>query len=357
MRILVQGWFGIYHSYALVCYNELRALSLVKDVEIYIDPQPFFNPEWKQIADVPFNVWNNEVVDIVYRIVFPYNTHELNVPKCVFYTAEFGALNPIHLSKTEFPKGVYFKTPSQWNVQALPKNTPYKVITHGVDTTIFYPEKNPSKIKEYREEYGLSENDIVLLNISAMTGNKGIDIILASLPLLNVNKRVKLILKGIGSLYKSRDFVNQMMTRIPGIRINDILYIDDELNTDEMRQLYQLADVYVSPYRAEGFNLPVLEAIACGTKVVVSDQGGTADFIHDLQQTMKGIHTVKTTLISGFEGFGKMNEINIHDFVTVLETAIKDKEFPNGELSKYSWDTVAKEMYDYFQAIIKNDVL
>merc|ERR1711865_668288 len=32
----------------------------------------------------------------------------------------------------------------------------------------------------------------------------------------------------------------------------------------QLRELYQAADVLVSPYRAEGFNLPVLEAMAGG---------------------------------------------------------------------------------------------
>ena len=42
----------------------------------------------------------------------------------------------------------------------------------------------------------------------------------------------------------------------------------------------QAADVYVSPYHAEGFNLPVLEAVACGIPVVVSAGGSTEDFTH-----------------------------------------------------------------------------
>ncbi len=37
----------------------------------------------------------------------------------------------------------------------------------------------------------------------------------------------------------------------------------------------------MSPYRAEGFNLPVLEAIACGTPVIVTRGGATDDFCND----------------------------------------------------------------------------
>jgi glycosyltransferase involved in cell wall biosynthesis len=42
--------------------------------------------------------------------------------------------------------------------------------------------------------------------------------------------------------------------------------------------LYQAADAYVSPYLAEGFNLPVLEAAACGTLMICTQGGPTDDF-------------------------------------------------------------------------------
>jgi glycosyltransferase involved in cell wall biosynthesis len=45
-------------------------------------------------------------------------------------------------------------------------------------------------------------------------------------------------------------------------------------------ELLQAADVYVSPYRAEGFNLPVLEAAACGLPLVIT-AGGAADEFTD----------------------------------------------------------------------------
>jgi glycosyltransferase involved in cell wall biosynthesis len=37
----------------------------------------------------------------------------------------------------------------------------------------------------------------------------------------------------------------------------------------------------VSPYRAEGFNLPVLEAAACGLPVICTRGGATDDFVMD----------------------------------------------------------------------------
>jgi hypothetical protein len=57
-----------------------------------------------------------------------------------------------------------------------------------------------------------------------------------------------------------------------------ISVISGTLDFGQVRELFALADAYVSPYRAEGFNLPVLEAIACGLPVIVSTGGATDDF-------------------------------------------------------------------------------
>jgi glycosyltransferase involved in cell wall biosynthesis len=60
-----------------------------------------------------------------------------------------------------------------------------------------------------------------------------------------------------------------------------ITVIQDDISRDHLRHLYAAVDCYVSPYRAEGFNLPVLEAIACGTPVIVTRGGATDDFCDD----------------------------------------------------------------------------
>jgi glycosyltransferase involved in cell wall biosynthesis len=52
------------------------------------------------------------------------------------------------------------------------------------------------------------------------------------------------------------------------------------LAPSELVKLYQASDAYASPYRAEGFNLPVLEAAACGLPLLVTLGGATDEFTH-----------------------------------------------------------------------------
>jgi glycosyltransferase involved in cell wall biosynthesis len=46
-----------------------------------------------------------------------------------------------------------------------------------------------------------------------------------------------------------------------------------------MAELYNAADAYACPYMAEGFNLPALEAAACGVPVICTKGGPTDEFL------------------------------------------------------------------------------
>ena len=60
-----------------------------------------------------------------------------------------------------------------------------------------------------------------------------------------------------------------------------IISMSDNLTQNQLNGLYGAADCYVSPYRAEGFNLTPLEAAASGTPIVITKGGSTDDYFHE----------------------------------------------------------------------------
>ena len=58
----------------------------------------------------------------------------------------------------------------------------------------------------------------------------------------------------------------------------EILYLDDELAPAELAALYRACDAGVFPFRAEGFCLPLLEAMACGVPSLLPRFGAPLDF-------------------------------------------------------------------------------
>jgi glycosyltransferase involved in cell wall biosynthesis len=71
---------------------------------------------------------------------------------------------------------------------------------------------------------------------------------------------------------------------------------------DDLPALYSLADLFVFPSLCEGFGLPPLEAMACGTPAVVSDRGalpevaGAAAVVTDPLAPARMAHDMETVL-------------------------------------------------------------
>jgi glycosyltransferase involved in cell wall biosynthesis len=59
--------------------------------------------------------------------------------------------------------------------------------------------------------------------------------------------------------------------RVETLGLGDAVTFLDYLTEDALRRLYTHAACFVLPSLGEGFGIPVLEAMACGTPVVTSD--------------------------------------------------------------------------------------
>ena len=107
-------------------------------------------------------------------------------------------------------------------------------------------------------------------------------------------KGVDVLLQAYGSAFTSRDDVVLVLKTFPNIhnRVAEMLaemradnpafpavvHIDRDVTPAELLALYRGADALVQPSRAEGFGLPVVEAMLLGIPIIATAATGLADF-------------------------------------------------------------------------------
>ena len=304
--LCIEGWRRINHSYSLV--NQWQILSLLTHpIELRHRDTVYYNPEWESSLDQSgfkpdeYKQINsicppdaNDIFDITYRISFPYDLSTSTSKKLfVFGTSELGNVDGFFTGADPkidcLSESMTIITPSEWSRQGFIKSgfraQAIKVISHGVDPSTFFPVDDDLRTL-YRELFGIKPNDFVLLSVSSLTSNKGIDILLQAFLILKQTKpALKLIIKRPGNLYNItlQSYISKLL-EMPElasyckIHLNDIVEISDNYDFVGMRALYNACDAYISPYRAEGFNMPPLEASACGLPILVTQGGATDDY-------------------------------------------------------------------------------
>jgi hypothetical protein len=148
------------------------------------------------------------------------------------------------------------------------------VIPNAVDLDIFTPTGPSAEVTGVRGR--------CFLFVGGTLHRKGVDLLLKAWETaFGPEDEVTLVIKDFGtkglySVLSRRDRIDALQqagTTAP------IVYLDgDNLSDAEMAALYRRCEVYVHPYRGEGFGMPILEAMACGRPVIIPDSGPGPEF-------------------------------------------------------------------------------
>lgn len=368
MKILIEGWSNVCHSYAVVNYLQVKEMKKHEEHEIFFRKSPFYGSHWKENFDtLDFNNlevkdYNGEKVDIVYRISFPYDTspHKEDpvTPVFLFYTSEFQhyqTKNFGDLSLEDLGKLTYLHTvtPSSQSAIAIKGST---VIPHGVDQTQFH-DLDSSVIDEHRSKFGILSTDFVFLNVSAMTENKGIKLLIYSFyKLWKQHKNVYLVLKG-NDIYHSDKRINQYISDLVFknlIKVSDlkafqskIKIVMELLGFDIMNCLYNVADCYVSTSYAEGFNIPVLEALSCKTPLIIPDGAPMSEM---------ATYLLKTNLQKQETGECFLQIVEEDVYEKLEQAYSKGRGNTDFQLPvKYTWPAIVNEMLCLFEKYVVHD--
>jgi glycosyltransferase involved in cell wall biosynthesis len=301
-RLQVEGWRFIHHSYALVAQAHCLCLLRRGDIDLRFRDVPYYYPEWKTTRGLVAPEEERVLAALrapetgfLPEATFSMRAEESDFTaprsgrKFVFGTPEYRVLQDRQRgglsSGAELHDTIDIVTPSHWCVLAYQRfGIPLArihVVPHGIDPDVLHADAAGRATA--RAALQVEDHEWVFLSVGAMTPNKGIDLLFAAFArLAAIEPDVRLVLKGADGLFASRDFVKAALNELPSAAretvIGRMIYTGGTYSSSKMADLYRAADVYAAPYRAEGFNLPVLEAAACGVPVVCTSGGPTDDF-------------------------------------------------------------------------------
>jgi len=200
-----------------------------------------------------------------------------------------------------------------------------EVIYNGVDKTIFKTISAEGKFPEL-------VNNTVLLNVANHEDRKNtITIVKILKELLKLFPNLILVRVGNESIKTTR--------MIKELHLENKVYYYQNIDTNHLVALYNLASIFVFPSLKEGFGLPVLEAMACSCPVITSN-------IYSLPEVAGNAAILVNPLDE--------QEIMIATKKVLSDKKLRKKMMARGleQAGRFSWEKTAEKTLKLYREII-----
>jgi glycosyltransferase involved in cell wall biosynthesis len=141
------------------------------------------------------------------------------------------------------------------------------VVQGAVDHTRFYPQRDPLRLEAVRRRYNLGERPYILA-LSRLEPRKNFVRLIEAFAAARDEAELphRLVIGGKkGWLYDA------IFARVQELDLGEHVLFPGFIADEDLPSLYSGAAFFAYPSLYEGFGLPVIEALACGTPVLTSD--------------------------------------------------------------------------------------
>ncbi len=219
-----------------------------------------------------------------------------------------------------------------------------RVCYNGVDPTKYSPKQvSQERIKEIKKNYGLKDDDIMVLFVGRLVWIKGADKLIRAMPqILQKIPKAKLVVVGLGDM---RDYLEGL---VRNLNLENVVKFRFEFIPEEERIAhYAACDVAAFPSLYEPFGIVTLEAMSMEKPVVVGAAGTS------------GMREIVSIIGPDHCGF----HINPNDPSDIAWGIISSLEDPdkklklgrNGRkrvLDMFSWDAAAKSTIQRYTELL-----
>jgi len=234
------------------------------------------------------------------------------------------------------------------------------VVPCGFDPATFHPGVTPS---------APVAADFLFLYVGGLILRKGYDLALtAFLQEFAPEEAIVFLFKDFGSrtFYRRQTGLERVRqaTAVTAACRRRVLVTSEALPAGALAALYRAATCLVAPYRAEGFGLPILEAMACGAPAIVTEIGPAPEYAPPGTALTVAARPVPVGLrLEGLElvSPGTWAEVDINDLRRQMRWAFEHREelagigaraaaFVHGH---YTWDCAAEKAGACLNALLE----
>ena len=349
--IRIEGPFDSSYSLALLNRETAKALKKLNyDVKLYsmegfgeFEPNKDFldkNPEIKNLITK-----NQDFVDLVSRNLYPPNVQNM-----------IGKIKMLHHYAWE-ESGFVDEWSENFNqtlncMSTLSSHVKKIMIDNGVYIPMDVSGCGVDHLKNIKSKrINIKTKDFVFLHISSCFPRKGIDTLLnAYEKAFSKKDNVTLIIKTFPNPHNNIEEL--LKEKQKNKNFPDVVLINKDLSPEEIKKLYEISDVLVAPSKAEGFGLPLAEAMLEGVGVITTNWGGQLDFCNKENSWLVDFEFEKAK--THFNLFNSVwAKIDEKDLIAKLKEAyktpkkeIKNKAKKGAELlnKQFKWIDVTKRM-------------
>lgn len=279
-------------SGAIIAIRAARALHIKIIAHSHSQPENLFTDVPKIIQPVLNNLWNK-------YLVWLYSKAE-----SLIYPSELARSLLSKLSKKEQPS---------------------MVVSNGIDLTEF----KPTHVGDFHDKFNIPNDKIKLLFVGRLFPEKSVDTLIKSVPhIVKKNPNIHLILVGTGYLRPKLEKL------VHDLKIETYVTFLGLVSEEDKILAFNASDIFILPSLAELEGMVVLEAMACGLPIIISDAEMSAsrffvdsngllfktlDHEHLAEQILKLAKDQNLRKKMGEASFEKIKRYDIQKSVDLLE--------------------------------------
>jgi glycosyltransferase involved in cell wall biosynthesis len=201
------------------------------------------------------------------------------------------------------------------------------VVGAGVEER-FQPLDDPAQLEAVRQKYNLPEKFI--LGLGTLEPRKNFTGLIAAFSQSPVRKTHHLVIAGgKGWLY------DDIFATAENSPVADRIHFTGFVADDDLPTLYNLADVFAYPSHYEGFGIPVIEAMACGTPVICANNSCLPEVAGE-----SALQVTATDIPALAQGLSDL----------VIDFSLREGVVVEGfnQAKKFNWPSAAQRLLDVY---------